>query len=206
MPLPSAQPATMKPPSGISGPPSAAWAVWNATLQDYRQFGTPHARSCQIAFADGSVRAFIDETKDGALNNGFPGTGTNRYSDGTVELPPNDEKPRLRVALAPEAAALLAALAPEDRLPYAIAFYAGLRRSEIYRLEWDDVLEGDAIATRLIVRRSKSEAGTQRRPPIADNLRVILAAAWDRQGRPRTGKVVDRSVMSGKIAARVDAA
>src|SRR3954451_23196128 len=76
-----------------------------------------------------------------------------------VELPPNDEKPRLRVALAPEAAALLAALEPIDRVPYAIAFYAGLRRSEIYRLEWDDVLEGDQIARRLIVRRSKSEAG-----------------------------------------------
>ncbi len=52
-----------------------------------------------------------------------------------VELPPNDEKPRLRVALAPEAARLLALLEPEDRLPYAIAFYAGLRRSEIYRLD-----------------------------------------------------------------------
>jgi integrase len=122
-----------------------------------------------------------------------------------VELPPNDEKPRLRVALAPEAAALLAALDPEDRLPYAIAFYAGLRRGEIYRLEWDDVLEGDVIATRLLVRRSKSEAGTQRRPPIADNLRTVLAAAWERQGHPRTGKVVDRSVMSGKIARRVEA-
>src|SRR3954447_12434745 len=116
-----------------------------------------------------------------------------------VELPPNDEKPQLRVALAPEAAALLAALEPEDRLPYAIAFYAGLRRGEISRLAWDDVIEGDAIATRLLVRRSKSEAGTQRRPPIADNLRVVLAAAWERQGRPLTGKVVDRSVMSGKI-------
>jgi integrase len=101
---------------------------------------------------------------------------------------------------------LLAALEPEDRLPYAIAFYAGLRRGEIYRLEWDDVLEGDAIATRLLVRRSKSEAGTQRRPPIADNLRVVLDDAWERQGRPSTGKVVDRSVMSGKIAARVEAA
>jgi site-specific recombinase XerD len=39
-----------------------------------------------------------------------------------VELPPNDEKPRLRVAPAPEAAHLLAALEPEDRLPYPIAF------------------------------------------------------------------------------------
>ena len=110
--------------------------------------------------------------------------------------PPNDEKPRLRVALAPEAAALLAALEPEDRLPYAIAFYAGLRRSEIYRLEWDDVLEDDAIATRLLVRRSKSEAGTQRRPPIAANLRDgprrRLGAPGppdDRQGRRPLGHV-----------------
>jgi integrase len=123
-----------------------------------------------------------------------------------VELPPNDEKPRLRVALAPEAAQLLAALEPEDRLPYAIAFYAGLRRSELYRLEWDEVLDGETIATRIVVCRSKSEAGTQRRPPIAENLRAVLADAWERQGRPMTGKVVDRSVMSGKIGPRVDAA
>jgi integrase len=94
----------------------------------------------------------------------------------------------LRVALAPEAAQLLAALGPEDRLPYAIAFHAGLRRSEIYRLEWPDVLEGERIATRLIVRRSKSEAGTARRPPIADNLREVLAAAWERQGSRSTAR------------------
>jgi integrase len=67
-------------------------------------------------------------------------------------------------------------------------------------------LDRDQIATRLVVRRSKSDAGTQRRPPIAANLRTVLADAWERQGRPRTGKVVDRSVMSGKIAARVTAA
>jgi integrase len=123
-----------------------------------------------------------------------------------VELPPNDEKPRMRVALAPEAAARLAALAPEDRLPYAIAFYAGLRRSELYRLEWPDVLDGDHIATRIHVTKSKSDAGTHRRPPIADNLRSILAEAWERQGCPLEGKLVDRSVMSGKIAARAEAA
>lgn len=123
-----------------------------------------------------------------------------------VELPPNDEKPRMRVALAPEAAALLGALEPEDRLPYAIAFYAGLRRSELYRLEWPDVLDGDRIATRIHVMRSKSDAGTHRRPPIADNLRTILSDAWERQGRPHEGKVLGVSVMSGKHAERADAA
>ena len=61
----------------------------------------------------------------------------------------------MRVALAPEAAALLAALEPADRLPYAIAIYAGLRRSELYRLEWPDVLDGDRIATRIHVMKSK---------------------------------------------------
>src|SRR3954471_22775445 len=54
---------------------------------------------------------------------------------------------------------------------------AGLRRSEIYRLDWEDVLEDGRIPPRLIVRRSKSEAGTSRRPPIADNLRTVLTAA-----------------------------
>ena len=91
-------------------------------------------------------------------------------------------------------------------LGYAIAFYAGPRRSEIYRLDWEDVLDGDHIATRLIVRRSKSEAGTSRRLPIAGNLRTVLAEAWQRQGRPRIGKLVDVSIMSGKIGSRADAA
>ena len=71
--------------------------------------------------------------------------------------------------LAPEAAALLAALEPEDRLPYAIAFYAGLRRV------------GD-LPARMARRRStataspraSSSAGPRarpardRRPPIAE--------------------------------------
>ena len=53
-----------------------------------------------------------------------------------VELPPNNERPRLRVAFAPKQNSCSSALEPEDAVPYAIAFYAGLRRSEIDRLEW----------------------------------------------------------------------
>lgn len=52
-----------------------------------------------------------------------------------VELPPTDEKPRLRVAFALEAEQLLDTLTAEDAVPYAIAFYSGLRRAEIARLE-----------------------------------------------------------------------
>jgi hypothetical protein len=56
-------------------------------------------------------------------------TPTRRYATRNplrlIELPPNDERPRLRVAFAAEADRLLAALEPEDAVPYAIAFFAG---------------------------------------------------------------------------------
>jgi len=76
---------------------------------------------------------------------------------------------RTRVANAEEAAALIAALDPADAVPYALAFYAGLRRAEIPRLDWPDVeLDG----YRLVVRKAKSASA--RRQPIAEPLRPIL--------------------------------
>lgn len=94
-----------------------------------------------------------------------------------VELPPNDEKPRTRVADADEAAAL----DPADAVPYALPSTRGLRRAEIKRLEWPDVeLDG----YRLVVRKAKSEAGTGRRPPIAEPLRPLLLALWKRLNDP----------------------
>lgn len=81
--------------------------------------------------------------------------------------------------------------------PYARAFYAGLRREEIYRLEWEDVeLDG----SRLVVRKSKSAAGTNRRPPIAEPLREILRAAALRNPSDDADPVSVGSVMSGKHA------
>jgi integrase len=116
-----------------------------------------------------------------------------------VELPPNDEKPGTRVANADEAAALIAVLDPADTVPYKLALYAGLRRAEIKRLDWPDVeLDG----YRLVVRKAKSQAGTGRRPPIAEPLRPILLGEFMRQGRREGGAVSDVSVTSGKIAER----
>jgi integrase len=116
-----------------------------------------------------------------------------------VELPPNDERPRTRVAPLDEAEQLLAALDLADRVPYGLAFYAGLRRGEIQRLRWEDVeLDG----SRLRVRKSKSAAGTGRRPPIAEPLREILRAAAREYPSEPGDPVTPISVMSGKIASR----
>jgi integrase len=112
-----------------------------------------------------------------------------------IELPPDDEKPRTRVANAEEAAALIAALDPADTVPCALALYAGLRRAEDKRLDWPDVY-------RLVVQKAKSRAGTGRRPPIAEPLRPILLGEFMRQGRREAGAVSAVSVTSGKIAER----
>ncbi len=134
---------------------------------------------------------------------GWASRPTRRLVEGNplvgVELPPNDEKPRIRVANADEAAALIAALDPADAVPYALAFYAGLRRAEIKRLDWPDVeLDG----YRFVVRKAKSQAGTGRGPPIAEPLRPVLLGEFMRQGRRESGAVSAVSVTSGKLAER----
>src|SRR3954452_15587903 len=120
-----------------------------------------------------------------------------------VELPPRDEKPRTRVASVHEAERLLAALRPDDAVPYAIALYAGLRRQEIQRLRWEDL---DLGRHWLTVREAKTEAGTGRRVPLAEPLEQILLASADRHGSAPRARVARVSVMSGKLAERATAA
>ena len=117
-----------------------------------------------------------------------------------VELPPVDEVARDRVATAEEAEALLEPLSPADRVPFALAFYAGLRRSEMDRLQWPDV---DLDRLWLVVRKSKSEAGTGRRLPIAALLKPILLRASLLQSRPDSGRVLGGvSLTSGRLMPR----
>jgi prepilin-type processing-associated H-X9-DG protein len=69
-----------------------SWSDWNRrVLQDYRDLAPIHRGSCNILFADGSVRSFQDSNSDGLLNNGFTTPPpTSGFKDGTVELPPED--------------------------------------------------------------------------------------------------------------------
>lgn len=50
------------------------WSIWNQTLQDYRNFGTVHGGTCNILFADGSVKSFTDDNSDNLMNNGLDST------------------------------------------------------------------------------------------------------------------------------------
>lgn len=64
----------------------AWWTDWSTlTLQDFRRFSPLHKHTCNILFADGSVRAYSDDSNDRQLNNGFP-AGVGGFTSGNVEL------------------------------------------------------------------------------------------------------------------------
>lgn len=95
---------TMQAPTFEDGTPYAGpdgwWAIWTKKArQDYRDFGPVHGggstRSCNILFADGSVRVYIDSNADGYLNNGFDpalyaSTGKTGFTDKSIELPAHE--------------------------------------------------------------------------------------------------------------------
>jgi integrase len=88
-----------------------------------------------------------------------------------------------------------------DRAGWALAFYTGMRRSEIGRAQWTHIFWD---ADEIMVAASKSEAGEGRRIPMVGPLKTILRQEWMRRGQPKTGPIVTRSVQSGKWQARAD--
>jgi len=137
-----------------------------------------------------------------------------------LEMPANDGKPRERVATKEEAAALLAAVPAVDlasafnwdavleirRSPESAVVLSrryGVSDSEIGRAQWTHVFWD---ADEIMVAASKSEAGEGRRIPMVGPLKTLLRQEWMRQGQPKTGSIVTRSVTSGKWQARADEA
>jgi integrase len=88
-----------------------------------------------------------------------------------------------------------------DRAGWGLAFYTGMRRSEIGRVGWPHVFWD---ADEIMVATSKTDAGEGRRIPMVGPLKTILRQEWMRQGQPKSGLIVTRSVYSGKWQARAD--
>jgi len=89
-----------------------------------------------------------------------------------------------------------------DRAGWGLAFYTGMRRSEIGRAQWKHVFWD---ADEIMVAASKSDAGEGRRIPMVGPLKTMLREEWLRQGKPKDGPIVARSVHSGKWQERSDA-
>jgi site-specific recombinase XerC len=79
-----------------------------------------------------------------------------------IDLPNNGQRRPRRIASPGEAAALLAALAPEDRAVWATAFYAGLRRGELQALRACDI---DTAANVIAVERGRPAGRAPARHP-----------------------------------------
>ena len=106
-----------------------------------------------------------------------------------VRLPAMDATPIERVASPSEFARLLAALEPQDGLPYALAGYAMGRRAQIVRLQWQEVdLKVDALEWGIEWEARKYQA-SRRVVPIVPPLLVLLKRVYMEQGRPKDGLV-----------------
>lgn len=116
-----------------------------------------------------------------------------------LELPPRDETRRDRVVAHEEAQRMLGVMTDADRLVYGIAFYTGLRISEIFALDWQDV---DLAGGTVRVRESKTDAG-KRKVPILEPLVPLLKAAQMRQGRPETGLLTRGNRRPSELRQRV---
>jgi len=90
---------------------------------------------------------------------------------------PRPGAPRERYAEPGEMAQLLAALPHELALPYALAFYAGLRRGEIQALRWMDVEDEWITVRRSLDPREgfkETKSGLERAIPVFAPLRTFL--------------------------------
>lgn len=106
-----------------------------------------------------------------------------------VRLPAMAATPIERVASPSEFAQLLAALEPEDALPYALAGYAMGRRAQILRPRWPEVdLKVGALEWGIEWEARKYEA-SRRVVPIVPPLLLLLKRIYLEQGRPKDGLV-----------------
>jgi integrase len=166
---------------------------WQRFFDELARGGLSFSRRANIKSPVSSIYAWAAHRSRGYVD-------ANPLKD--VDLGAHDGERRERAALGDEAERLLDALAPVDRVPYAIALYAGLRRGEIDHLQWTHVQFVDGKPGYWLTVVERPGKSHRRELPIGEALRSILLAEWMRQGRPRAGKVSLASVMSRRLAER----
>src|SRR3954452_16315873 len=106
-----------------------------------------------------------------------------------VRLPAMEAKPRDRVATPEEFAQRLAALEPQDALPWALAGFGTARKQEIRVLDRQHVdLQLGAIEL-AADEEGRKPGGSWRVVPLVKPALALLKRAWIAQGRPKEGKV-----------------
>jgi integrase len=107
-----------------------------------------------------------------------------------ILLPAVGETPRDRIATPLEFQELLLALEPADAVPFALAGYATARSQEILSLTWAEV-DWSAGMVYLAEEEEYAKSNAAKRPfPLVSQLRLILRAEWERQGRPSAEQLV----------------
>jgi len=107
-----------------------------------------------------------------------------------ILLPAVGETPRDRIATPLEFQELLLALEPADAVPFALAGYATARSQEILSLIWAEV-DWSAAMVYLAEEEEHAKSDAAKRPfPLVPQLRRILRAEWERQGRPAAEQLV----------------
>ncbi len=114
-----------------------------------------------------------------------------------VRLPAMNPTPRDRAASVTEMRTLLAALKPEDALPYGLASYATARREEIRRLRVGDVdLELGVVYLGADDEGRKSTAA-KRAVPMARPLKAMVRQELLRRGRPLESELLCPGIKAG---------
>ncbi|MGH2904821.1 MAG: tyrosine-type recombinase/integrase [Solirubrobacteraceae bacterium] len=107
-----------------------------------------------------------------------------------ILLPAKDENPRDRIATALEFQELLGALEPGDATPFALAGYATARSQEILNLRWGAVDWDSGMLQLANEAEYEKSRAAKRQFPMPIQLKRILGAESERQGRPGAGELV----------------
>jgi integrase len=143
---------------------------------------TPEALSAWLGampLADRSKRrhrGYAHQVFEAALKKGYLASNPVKAVETFRPWNGNDEE-EITILRPEEVSRLLACACDETRPLYAIAAFAGVRWSELEKLEWSDIREAE-----IVIKAAKSKTRSRRVVEILPNLREFLAPYRDRSG------------------------